>query len=159
MNYILRSKKSDSLQLLIQLQISNDTELLSEVLQANKQAHKTEESGGSCLTNISQQLTKIESSKCKKTTDTRDTKIKSTQANKINDTTPLNQNMPQLSVRRQNILIQTLVDKQLKELAEVEKTGIKQKSLRGGPVEVLVPNRVKWLHEYILSGSHKECIS
>ena len=44
-------------------------------------------------------------------------------------------------------------------MAEIEKTGIKQKSLRGGPVEVLVPNRVKWQHEYVLSGSHQERIS
>ena len=48
----------------------------------------------------------------------------------------------------------------LKELAEAEKSGTqKQKSLRGGPVEVLVPSKVKWPHEYVLSGSHKERVS
>ena len=32
-------------------------------------------------------------------------------------------------------------------------------TLRGGPVEVLVPNHFKWPHEYILSGNSKERIS
>ena len=232
-NYNLCSAKSDSLQVPIQLQISDDTEFLSKLLQANKQAHKAKESDDSSsdselncsdvvkdldveeteetgtnaskdvgneqtsasitqdminaqilsqLTNISQRLTKIESSKCKKTTDVKKIKTKkskkvdtdkpaplsttlnenagtSTQANKINDTTPLKQDLPDLNALRQNLLIQEQVDKRLKELAEIEKTGIKQKSLRGGPVEVLVPNRVKCPHEYVLSGSHKERIS
>ena len=43
-NYNLRSAKSDSLQISIQLQISDDTEFLSKLLQANKQAHKAQES-------------------------------------------------------------------------------------------------------------------
>ena len=61
---------------------------------------------------------------------------------------------------RQDLLIQAQVEKRLKELAEAEKSGTqKQKSLRGGPVEVLVPNKVKWPHEYVLSGSHKERVS
>ena len=44
----------------------------------------------------------------------------------------------------------------MKQLADAEKTGTKLKSLRGGSVEVLVSNRVKWPHEYVLSGSSKE---
>ena len=44
-------------------------------------------------------------------------------------------------------------------MASLNKTGTKVKSLRGGPVEVLVPNRVKWPHEYVLSGNSKERIS
>ena len=44
-------------------------------------------------------------------------------------------------------------------MGEIEKKDIKQESLRGGPVKVLIPNRVQWPHEYVLSGSHKEHIS
>ena len=67
--------------------------------------------------------------------------------------------IPKLYTIRQDLLIQAQVEKRLKELAEAEKSGTyKQKSLRGGPVEVLVPNQVKWLHEYVLSGSQKECV-
>ena len=68
--------------------------------------------------------------------------------------------LPQLNTIRQDLLIQAQVEKRLKELAEAEKSGTqKQKSLRGDPVEVLVPNKVKWLHEYVLSGSQKERVS
>ena len=35
----------------------------------------------------------------------------------------------------------------------------KIKSQRGGPVDVLVKNRVKWPHEYILAGPNKERVS
>ena len=52
--------------------------------------------------------------------------------------------------------MQLLVEQRLKQLAEAEKTGTKIKSLRGGSVQVLVSNRVKWPHEYVLSGSSKE---
>ena len=68
--------------------------------------------------------------------------------------------IPQLHTISQDLLIQAKVEKRLKELAEAEKSGThKQKSLRGGPAEVLVPNKVKWLHEYVLSGSQKEHVS
>ena len=68
--------------------------------------------------------------------------------------------IPQLHTIRQDLLIQAQVEKRLKELAEAEKSGThKQKSLHGGPVEVLVPNRVKWPYEYVLSGSQKERVS
>ena len=40
--------------------------------------------------------------------------------------------------------VQALVDQRLRQLADAEKTGTKIKSLCGGSVEVLVPNRVKW---------------
>ena len=36
------------------------------------------------------------------------------------------------------------------------KSGTKIKSLRGGSVDVVVPNKVKWPQEYVLSGSKKE---
>ena len=60
--------------------------------------------------------------------------------------------MPDLNMLRQDALIQ------LKEIQEADKPG-KIKSSRGRSVEVLVKNKVKWPHEYILSGSSKERIS
>ena len=51
------------------------------------------------------------------------------------------------------------MEQRLRQLADTEKTGTKIKSLRGGSVEVLVPNRVKWPHEFVLSGSSKERVS
>ena len=68
--------------------------------------------------------------------------------------------LPQLHTIRQDPLIQVQVETRLKELADTAKSPTqKQKSLRGGPIEVLVPNKVKWPHEYILLGSQKECVS
>ena len=61
---------------------------------------------------------------------------------------------------RQDLYIQTQVEKRLKDLADSVRIGnCKQKSLRGGSVEVIVPNKIKWPHEYILSGSQKERVS
>ena len=65
---------------------------------------------------------------------------------------------PDLNALRQDALIQLKVEQRLKELQETEKQG-KLKSLRGGLVEVMVKHKVKWPHEYILSGSNKERIS
>ena len=68
--------------------------------------------------------------------------------------------LPQLNTIRQDLLNQAQVEKILKELAEAEKSGTqKQKTLRGGLVEVLVPNKVKWPHEYVLLGSQTERVS
>ena len=67
--------------------------------------------------------------------------------------------IPDLNVLRQDMSVQALVDQRLKQLADAKKTGTKIKSLRGGSVEVLVPNCVKWPHEYVLSGLSKERVS
>ena len=68
--------------------------------------------------------------------------------------------IPHLHELRPDIYIQNQVEKRLKDLADSVKTGnCRQKSLRGGSVEVIVPNRVKWPHKYILSGSQKERVS
>ena len=44
-----------------------------------------------------------------------------------------------------------MVSESLKDLAEAEKSGFfsNKKSLRGGPAEVLVINRVKYQHEHV----------
>ena len=62
-----------------------------------------------------------------------------------------------LNTLRQDALIQLKVEQRLEEIQDTEKPG-KIKSLRGGSVEVLVKNKVKWPHEYILSGLSKERI-
>ena len=134
------------------------------------------------LQTISQRLDQIEQTRCKKTNDpkkvkTSKSKHPSTDKSKNisakqgeTSATPSStqhqilpqsvDQIPQLHTIRQDLLIQAQVEKRLKELAEAEKSGThKQKSLRGGPVEVLVPNKVKWPHEYVLSGSQKECVS
>ena len=41
-------------------------------------------------------------------------------------------------------------------MVEDSKSGTKIKSMRGGAVEVVVPNRIKWPQEYVLAGSKKE---
>ena len=41
----------------------------------------------------------------------------------------------------------------------MNKTGTKLKSLREGAIDVLVPKRVKWPQEYVLSGNSKERVS
>ena len=55
-------------------------------------------------------------------------------------------------------LLQLKVEQRLQELSDLAKTGtnLKLKSQQGGNVEVLVKNRVKWPHEYVLSGLNKE---
>ena len=57
-------------------------------------------------------------------------------------------------------LLQLKVKQRLQELSDLAKTGTnsKLKSQRGGNVEVL-KNRVKWPHEYVLSGLNKERVT
>ena len=64
-------------------------------------------------------------------------------------------NMPNLTNIRNDALIQSQVNQRLKDLTNPDSTGTKIKSLRGGPVEVVVPNRVKWPQEFVLSGFKK----
>ena len=68
---------------------------------------------------------------------------------------------PMFDSLREDAMIQSKVEQQLQELSELAKTGNTQKlkSQRGGQVEVLVKNRVKWPHEYVLSGLNKERVS
>ena len=58
-------------------------------------------------------------------------------------------------------LLQLKVEQRLQELSDLAKTGThsKLKSQRGGTVEVLIKNRVKWPHEYMLSGVNKERVT
>ena len=67
--------------------------------------------------------------------------------------------MPSLFELRQDRLIQDRVQQRIQELNQLVNTGVsKIKSQRGG-VDVFVKHRVKWPHEYVLSGSSKERVS
>ena len=66
--------------------------------------------------------------------------------------------MPDLNSLSQNNSVQKQVEEIFNQLASGDITGTKFKSLRGGPVEVVVSNRVKWPHEFVLLGSNKERI-
>ena len=70
-------------------------------------------------------------------------------------------NLPTLENLKKNVSIQLLVEDRIKELQQISKTGTdpKLKSQRGGQVEVLVKNRIKWPHEYVLAGSNKERVT
>ena len=70
-------------------------------------------------------------------------------------------NLPTLENLKKNVSIQQLVEDRIKELLQISKTGTdpKLKSQRGGQVEVLVKNRIKWPHEYVLAGSNKERVT
>ena len=93
---------------------------------------------GKSLDNIENNVSKqgVVKSKCKKSKGKVDSSVTVSphdQVKKIQD----------LNVLRQDMSVQALVDKRLKQRADAVKTGTKIKSLRGGSVEVLVPNRVK----------------
>ena len=62
---------------------------------------------------------------------------------------------------RQDVILQAKVEERLQKLTDLAKTGTVSKmiSQRGGKVEVLIKNRVKWLHEFVLSGTNKERIT
>ena len=64
--------------------------------------------------------------------------------------------LPNLHALRSDVLIQAQVEQRLRDLVDENKSGTKIKSLRGGSVDVLVPHRVKWPQEYVLSGTKKE---
>ena len=117
------------------------------------------------LQSLGKRLDVMEKKSCKKSTGT--TKIKNKSFKPKIKTQPLVTPPPvhqasgfnDLHTMRQDVNLQMQVENRLQELASLNKTGTKIKSLRGGPIQVLVPNRVKWPHEYILSGNSKERIS
>ena len=114
---------------------------------------------------LGKRLDSMEAKSCKKTSDQSKTKNKTVKKVKHSETpvtvAPEVKNslqIPDLNMLRQDALIQLKVEQRLKEIQEADKPG-KIKSSRGGSVEVLVKNKVKWPYEYILSGSSKERIS
>ena len=261
--YNLRSSKTDPVHLPVQLQFSDDSQFMTQLLKQREHSVQVSDSNSSSsdlncsdqsddetsnntnpnifnvasdisqststsvsqdminaqilaqLQSIGQRLTKIKSTRCKKSTDT--AKFKSTlkkhkhktlvtlpQAHEklptnVSNLNPLasqtlqcgnslampvtlnvqdsgsnqfnvqslasenqviqNTAIPHLHELRQDIYIQNQVEKRLKGLADSVKTGnCKQKSPRGGSVEVIVPNRSNGLMStYCLVLKKKEC--
>ena len=120
------------------------------------------------LQSLGKRLDTMEEKTCKKTSDQTKVKNKTVKKKVKNSETPVTvasenkhlATVPDLNTLRQDALIQLKVEERLKQLQESDKPG-KIKSLRGGGggVEVLVQNKVKWPHEYVLSGSSKERVS
>ena len=110
---------------------------------------------------LGQRLEVMEQKSCEKSTDSLKIKNKSTKQKSVAQAavahTPSHpHSFNDLHSLRQDVELQAQVEKRLQELTALNKAGTKNKSLRGGSVDILVPNRVKWPHEYILSGSAKE---
>ena len=121
------------------------------------------------LHRIGKRLDHIEQKDCKKTSDKtkiKNVKIKGKKVKQTSDVTEQRQSLPvphnlwQSSVSDE-ALLQLRVDQRLQELTDLAKTGTnsKIKSQRGGNFEVLVKQRVKWPHEYVLSGLNKERVT
>ena len=113
-------------------------------------------------------MNKIENGECKKTTDKSKIKGKSiskskktVQTNPKQNTEMVDHKLPAFDLIKDDAIIQSKVEQRLQELADLAKTGMSQKlkSQRGGNVEVVVKTRVKWPHEYVLSGLNKERVS
>ena len=122
------------------------------------------------LDKLGQQLDRIENKECKKTIDkskiknsaSKVVKQKKTLAKVQQPLQKLHTPTPdQHSSVADETLLQLKVDQRLQELSDLTKTGSfsKIKSQRGGPVDVLIKNRVRWPHEYVLSGLNKERVS
>ena len=123
------------------------------------------------LTVLSKQLDSIETASVKKTNE--QIKIKKTRVKKTKISTqateasksaqecnpsPVNK-LPNLAALRQDSFIQKQVEQRLKELTALQSgSEQKTKSQRGG-VEVMVKNRLKWPHEFVLTESTKERVS
>ena len=110
---------------------------------------------------LGKRLEAVEQKSCKKSTDVSKIKTKSTKPKSVSQAvvahTPSHPySFTDLPSLQQDVELQAQVEKRLQELTALNKTGTKVRSLRGGSADVLVPNRVKWPHEYILSGSAKE---
>ena len=107
----------------------------------------------------------MEAKNCKETSDQSKTKNKTVKKAKHIETpvtvapeVKYSLQILDLNMLRQDALIQFKVEHRLKKIQDADKPG-KIKSSHGGSVEVLVKHKVKWHHEYVLSGSSKERIS
>ena len=115
------------------------------------------------LQKIGQRLDKIENKDFKKTADK--SKIKSS-GGKVSKPKKISEKLQQscskstdskigqFTSMADKILLQLKVDQRLQELLDLAKSGTisKLKSQRGGNVDVLVKNKVRWPHEHVLSG-------
>ena len=114
------------------------------------------------LSSISDRLQVLEKNNIKKHSDPKKMKgasKKKTSSQVASVTVPPTQvELPDLNKIRQDAYIQSQVDQRLRDLANNDNSGTKIKSFRGGPIEVVVPNQVKWLQEFVLSRFKKKRI-
>ena len=114
------------------------------------------------LEKIGHRLDKIENKECKKTTDKAKIKNSDNKGAKAKKGPVKVQHVcqklhtpkpDQQSSVADETLLQLKVGQRLQELSDLAKSGTfqKLKSQRGGPVVVLIKNRVRWPHEYVLS--------
>ena len=113
------------------------------------------------LENIGKQLNAIEKKGKNKTNDVSKIKGKSKSSAidapvTLSSQQSLVSDIPNLHALRSDAMIQAQVEQRLRDLVDENKSGTKIKSLRGGSVDVIVPHRVKWPQEYVLSGIKKE---
>ena len=69
--------------------------------------------------------------------------------------------LPDLHSIRHNKLIQEQVEERIRQLSNSGKKGTdpKIKSQRGGSVDILVKEKIKWPHEYVLAGTTKDRVT
>ena len=120
------------------------------------------------LEQLGKRLEKIEENSYKKTSDKSKVKSSKKSSETVTKVKKSKPNPAQSSVSsttlesmRQDVILQAKVEERLQELTELAKTGTvsKMKSQRGGTVEVLIKNRVKWPLEFVLLGTNKERIT
>ena len=121
------------------------------------------------LQKIGKRLDKIESKDIKKSADKskiknsqkKDGKSKKHSKGEQPSLKPSEHTGSNLHSLNEETLLQLKVEQRLQELSDLAKTGTtsKLKSQRGGSVEVLIKNRVKWPHKYVLSGVNKERVT
>ena len=115
-------------------------------------------------------MDRIENKECKKTVDKSKIKNSASKVVKQKKTSakaqqPLQKLYTLTSDQHSSVadetLLQLKVNQRLQELSDLAKSGTFQKikSQRGGPVDVLIKNWVRWPHEYVLSGLNKERVS
>ena len=110
------------------------------------------------LQSLGRRLDNMEAKNCNKTSDQSKVKNKSVKKAKTTENPVTVTPQARNAIQMQDALLQLKVEQRLKEIQDADKTG-KIKPLHGGSVEVLVKNKVKWPHEYLLSSWSKERIS
>ena len=115
------------------------------------------------LDKIGPRLDKIENKTSSDKSKIKSSGKKSAKTKKVANNDIASVKTPDLSTSMtEEALLQLKADQRLQELSDLAKSGIpnsKFKSQRGGNVDVQVKNRVRWPHEYILSGVNKERVS
>ena len=159
--YNLRSSKTDPIHLPGQLQLSDDSQFMAQLVQQENLVQVSDSNSSVSDLNCSDLVQSDD-----ETSNTKNPNVSNVAPN-FSDKQSTSTNVSQDTINAQ-ILAQLqsigqcltkIESTQCKKTTDTGKIKSKQKSLRGGSVEVIVPNRIKWPHEYVLSGSQKERVS